>query len=90
MIDNQTIEQLRSLRLDGMLAAINDPASAIATSQLSFEQRLSLLVQREVDWRDGKRLTRRPETHTQPVRTPLVRLPDHEHTAAIPADYVRP
>ena len=58
MIDNQTIEQLRSLRLDGMLAALNDPATAIATSELSFEQRLGLLVQREVDWRDGKRLTR--------------------------------
>ncbi len=58
MIDNQTIEQLRSLRLDGMLAAINDPATAIATSELSFDQRLSLLVQREVDWRDSKRLTR--------------------------------
>jgi DNA replication protein DnaC len=58
MNDNQTIEQLRSLRLDGMLAALNDPATAIATSQLSFEQRLGLLVQREVDWRDGKRLTR--------------------------------
>jgi hypothetical protein len=39
MIDNQTIEQLRSLRLDGMLAALNDPATAIATSELSFEQR---------------------------------------------------
>ena len=58
MIDNQTIEQLRSLRLDGMLAAISDPATAIATSELSFDQRMSLLVQREVDWRDGKRLTR--------------------------------
>ena len=44
MIDNQTIEQLRSLRLDGMLAALNDPATAIATSELSFEQRLSLLA----------------------------------------------
>ncbi len=37
---------------------LNDPATAIATSELSFEQRLGLLVQREVDWRDGKRLTR--------------------------------
>jgi DNA replication protein DnaC len=58
MIDHQTIEQLRSLRLDGMLAALNDPATSIATTKLSFEQRLGLLVQREVDWRDGKRLTR--------------------------------
>ena len=43
MIDNQTIEQLRSLRLDGMLGALNDPATTIATSELSFDQRLSLL-----------------------------------------------
>lgn len=58
MIDQKTIEQLRNLRLDGMLGALNDPATSIATAQLTFEQRFALLVQRETDWRDGKRLTR--------------------------------
>ena len=58
MLNEQTLTQLRALRLDGMVAALTDASTHIATSALSFEQRLALLVQREVDWRDGKRLER--------------------------------
>lgn len=58
MLNEQTLQQLRALRLDGMAAALNDAASQIAVAQLTFEQRLALLVQREVDWRDSKRLDR--------------------------------
>jgi DNA replication protein DnaC len=46
------------LRLDGMLAALSDQAISSAASELGFDDRLSLLVQREIDWRDDKRLTR--------------------------------
>lgn len=58
MLNEHTLDQLRALRLDGMVAALNDAATHIAAAQLPFEQRLALLVQREVDWRDGKRLQR--------------------------------
>lgn len=58
MLNEHTLQQLRALRLDGMAAALIDPASQIAAAQLPFEQRLALLVQREVDWRDSKRLER--------------------------------
>jgi DNA replication protein DnaC len=58
MLHEQTLQQLRTLRLDGMAAALADPASQIGAAELLFEQRLALLVQREVDWRDGKRLER--------------------------------
>lgn len=58
MLNEQTLNQLRVLRLDGMVAALNDAATHIAASELPFEQRLALLVQREVDWRDSKRLER--------------------------------
>lgn len=58
MLNEHTLNQLRALRLDGMVAALNDAATHIAASELSFEQRLALLVQREVDWRDSKRLQR--------------------------------
>jgi len=58
MLHEQTLQQLRALRLDGMASALADPASQIAAAELPFEQRLALLVQREVDWRDGKRLER--------------------------------
>ena len=58
MLNEQTLNQLRALRLDGMVAALSDAATHIAASELPFEQRLALLVQREVDWRDSKRLER--------------------------------
>lgn len=58
MLHQHTLDQLRSLRLDGMIAALNDDASRAAAETLPFEQRLALLVQRELDWRDGKRVAR--------------------------------
>ena len=58
MLNQHTLEQLRTLRLDGFVAAIHDPVSARAAAELDFDARLALLVQREIDWRDGKRLAR--------------------------------
>ncbi len=58
MLNEHTLQQLRTLRLDGMAAALADPTNQIAAAELPFEQRLALLVQREVDWRDSKRLER--------------------------------
>ena len=58
MLNEHTINRLRSLRLEGMVRAIEDQASRAAASGLSFEERLTLLVQREVDWRDDRRVAR--------------------------------
>lgn len=58
MLAQHTLDQLRSLRLDGLVAALQDPATAHAAADLDFHARLALLVQREVDWRDDKRLSR--------------------------------
>jgi len=58
VIPAHTLDQLKNLRLDGMLAALNDQATSSAAAALGFEDRLSMLVQREIDWRDDKRLTR--------------------------------
>ena len=58
MLNEHTINQLRSLRLDGMVRAIEDQASSAAATSLGFEERLTLLVQREVDWRDDRRVAR--------------------------------
>lgn len=58
MLNEHTLEQLRALRLDGIVNALHDQATTSAAAALPFEERLALLVQREVDWRDGKRLTR--------------------------------
>lgn len=58
MLQQHTLDQLRSLRLDGMVAALSDTATQHAAEALPFDQRLALLVQRELDWRDGKRVAR--------------------------------
>jgi hypothetical protein len=58
MLHQHTLDQLRGLRLDGMIAALNDTATQVSAEALPFEQRLALLVQRELDWRDGKRVAR--------------------------------
>ena len=41
MLNEQTLTQLRSLRLDGMVAALADHASSSAASELRFEERLA-------------------------------------------------
>ncbi|MCZ2104976.1 MAG: IS21-like element helper ATPase IstB [Burkholderiales bacterium] len=58
MLNEHTLDQLRGLRLDGMVHALTDQASSAAAGALGFEERLALLVQREIDWRDAKRLAR--------------------------------
>lgn len=58
MLNEHTLDQLRGLRLDGMIHALADQATRAAAASLAFEERLAMLVQREIDWRDAKRLTR--------------------------------
>jgi DNA replication protein DnaC len=58
LLNEHTLDQLRGLRLDGMVHALSDQASSAAAAVLAFDERLAMLVQREIDWRDGKRLAR--------------------------------
>lgn len=58
MLNEQTVTQLKHLRLDGMVAALADHATSSSAASLGFHERLSMLVQREIDWRDDKRLAR--------------------------------
>jgi len=58
MLNEHTLDQLRSLRLDGMVRAIEEQATSTAAADLSFDERLTLLVQREIAWRDDRRVQR--------------------------------
>lgn len=58
MLNEHTLDQLRGLRLDGMVHALADQATSASAGELAFDDRLAMLVQREIDWRDAKRLTR--------------------------------
>jgi len=58
MLNQQTTEQLRALKLTGMLEAWEQQREQPETHDLSFDQRLALLVEREVLHRQNRRLAR--------------------------------
>lgn len=59
MLNNPTCDQLRELRLAGMLAAYEAQLKDGACDGLSFEERLGLLVDREYNERQNRRLKTR-------------------------------
>ena len=58
MLMQQTREQLRTLRLNGFLLALEQQLEQPQSHDLSFEQRISLLVERELLHRENRRLER--------------------------------
>ena len=58
MLSEHTLDQLRALRLDGMVRAIEDQATSTAAHELPFDDRLTMLVQSEIAWRDDRRVAR--------------------------------
>jgi DNA replication protein DnaC len=57
MLFEQTLQQLRSLRLHGMVSALEQQSANPEFHQLSFEERISLLVDRETLDRNNRRVT---------------------------------
>lgn len=58
MLNNQTLDQLRRLRLSGMAAAFAQQLEQPELQALSFEERFSLLLDRELTLRENRRLNR--------------------------------
>lgn len=58
MLDHQTIEGLYALKLAAMAAGLAEQDGSAAHQALSFEERLGLLVDRELAERDSRRLAR--------------------------------
>jgi len=59
MLTNPTLEQLRTLRLNGMADAYAEQTGSREAQALSFDERLGLLVDRERSERDSRKLSRR-------------------------------
>ena len=58
MMMNTTLNQLRELRLMGMLTALDEQLTQAGMSAVSFEERMALIVEREHHWRHDKRRAR--------------------------------
>jgi len=59
LLINQTREKLEQLKFTGMLKAFEEQLSLPEAAELSFEQRLGLLIDREMIERENRRLERR-------------------------------
>jgi DNA replication protein DnaC len=58
MLTNPTIETLKSLKLHGMIEALEEQQQTPTVQALSFEERIALIVDRERLYRDNQRRTR--------------------------------
>lgn len=58
MLKQHTREQLHALKLAGMLDALEQQQAQPATHDLAFEERFALLIDREVLYRENRRLAR--------------------------------
>ena len=59
MLINQTLDKLDALGLFGMALGLREQLEAASTSSLSFDERFGLLVDREAEARDSRRLALR-------------------------------
>ncbi|EBA00024.1 IS21-like element helper ATPase IstB [Marinobacter sp. ELB17] len=59
MLTHPTLDKLHALKLTGMASALADQSATPDITELSFEERLGLLVDREMTERDNRRLTSR-------------------------------
>jgi DNA replication protein DnaC len=58
MLMEHTLTTLRALRLPGMASGYEEQQASAATASLSFDERFSLLVDRERTYRDNRRIQR--------------------------------
>src|SRR6267142_1219011 len=59
MLNQQTIEKLYAMRMRGMADAFTQQQEDPQSTQLSFEERFALLVDRQWNWRQNRALERR-------------------------------
>jgi len=59
MLNQQTMDKLYAMRMRGMAEAFTQQQEDPQTRQLSFEERLALLVDRQWNWRQNRALERR-------------------------------
>jgi len=58
MLTNPTIETLKTLKLHGMIEALEEQQQTPSVQALSFEERIALIVDRERLYRDNQRRSR--------------------------------
>jgi DNA replication protein DnaC len=77
MLNQQTMEKLTALRLEGMAQALEEQRRQPDISQLDFEARLALLVERQWLWRENRAMAAR--LHHAQLKIPTACLEDIDY-----------
>ena len=59
MLSQHTIDKLQAMGLSAMADGLRQQMEQVQYAELSFEERLGLLVDREATWRENRRLQTR-------------------------------
>ena len=59
MLVNQTLDKLRAMRLEGMAQALEEQRRQSGITELDFEERFGLLVERQWIWKENRSLAAR-------------------------------
>ena len=88
MLNQPTIEKLQAMKLYGMADAFREQIDTADSSQLSFEERFGLLVDRQWTWKEGRALTRRLQLAKFKERG-VVEDIDHQHPRGLDRKLMR-
>jgi DNA replication protein DnaC len=78
MLYNQTLEKLYALHLDGMAQALEEQRRQPDITQLDFEARVGLLVERQWSWKENRSLATRLKTAQLKIAASLEAI-DYRH-----------
>lgn len=84
MLIQATLDSLNRLKLYGMAAALSEQLTQSAAQALAFEERIGLLIEREIVHRENRRLSRVLQLATLKERACLEDL-DSAHDAGLTA-----
>jgi DNA replication protein DnaC len=78
MLYNQTLEKLYALHLDGMAQALEEQRRQPDMTQLDFEERVGLLVERQWTWKENRSLATRLKSAQLKIAASLEAI-DYRH-----------
>jgi DNA replication protein DnaC len=88
MLNHPTLQQLKAMKLDGMAQALQEQIEQSSSKELSFEERLGLLIDREVLTRDNRGFARRVRNAKLKQQATLEDL-DYKHPRNLDAKLIR-
>lgn len=88
MLNHPTLQQLRAMKLDGMAQALQEQLELNNLGDLTFEERLALLIDREVITRDNRGFARRLKAARLKQQATLEDL-DYKHPRNLDTSLIR-